>query len=154
MIAAIFLVLAISVGFVLFIACANVANMVMARSASRTREIAVRLALGSRRSGILRSFAAEAFLLSLGGALAGSLSREACSIFWSLSPRARSGSCAQLRSTHRVLLFALSIAAVTPLFFALLPALSASRPDLAGSLKEGARSGTEPLARSVPAVFS
>jgi putative ABC transport system permease protein len=138
----IFVVLFISVGFILLIACANVANMIMARSASRAREIAVRLALGSRRSGILRFFAAESFLLSLGAALAGlALARGLLDLLVLLT----AGKVWVLRSAsldHRVLLFTLTIAAITPLFFALIPALSASRPDLAGSLKEGARAGT------------
>ncbi len=138
----IFIVLIISVGFILFIACANVANMVMARSATRSREIAVRLALGSRRSGVLRSFATEALLLSFGSAVAGlALARALLDLLVLLT----AGEVWILRAAsldHRVLLFTLSIAAVTPLFFALLPALSASRPDLAGSLKEGARAGT------------
>ncbi len=126
----------------LFIACANVANMIMARSASRAREIAVRLALGSRRSGILRSFAAEAFLLSLGGALAGlALARGLLDLLVLIT----AGEIWILRAASldsRVLLFTLSIASVTPLFFALLPALGASRPDLTTNLKEGSRAGT------------
>ena len=139
---ALFVVLSISVAFVLFIACANVANMLMARTAARSREIAVRLALGARRSAILRHFGTEALLLSLGSALLGLLLARG---LLDLLVLITSGQMWILRAAsidHRVLLFTLLIAAVTPLFFAILPSLSASRPDLTGSLKEGARAGT------------
>jgi putative ABC transport system permease protein len=145
---ALFVVLSISVAFVLFIACANVANMLMARTAARSREIAVRLALGARRSAILRHFLTEALLLSLGSALVGLLLARG---LLDLLVLITSGQMWILRAAsidHRVLAFTLSIAAVTPLFFALLPALSASRPDLTGSLKEGARAGTGRRKRS------
>jgi predicted permease len=146
---ALVLVLFISVAFVLFIACANVANMIMARTAARSREIAVRLALGARRSAILRHFGTEALLLSLGSALVGLvLARGLLDLLVAIT----SGEQWIYRSASidpRVLVFTLAVAAVTPLLFAFLPALSASKPSLTASLKEGARAGTgRPALRS------
>jgi predicted permease len=135
-------VLFISVAFVLFIACANVANMLLARTAGRSREIAVRLALGSRRSGILRHFVVEALLLSLGSALVGLLLARGLLDFLVFVTHGELWIYRAASIDRRVLVFTVAVAAVTPLLFALLPALSASRPDLAGSLKEGSRSGT------------
>jgi putative ABC transport system permease protein len=135
-------VLGISVAFVLFIACANVANMLMARTASRTREIAVRLALGARRSAILLQFLTEALLLSLGSALVGLLFARGLLDLLVLITAGQQWIYRAASIDQRVLVFTLAIAAVTPLFFALLPSLSASRPDLTGSLKEGSRAGT------------
>ncbi len=135
-------VLSISVGFVLFIACANVANMLMARTAARSREIAVRLALGARRSAILRHFLTEALLLSLGSTLVGLVLARALLDLLVLITSGEQWIYRAASIDHRVLVFTLAIAAVTPLFFAFLPSLSASRPDLTGSLKEGARAGT------------
>ncbi len=135
-------VLVISVGFVLFIACANVANMLMARTAARSREIAVRLALGARRSAILRHFLTEALLLSLGSALVGLLLARGLLDLLVLITSGEQWIYRAASIDHRVLAFTLAITAATPLFFALLPSLSASRPDLTGSLREGARAGT------------
>jgi putative ABC transport system permease protein len=140
------LVLFISVGFVLFIACANVANMLMARTAARSREIAVRLALGARRGGIVRGFLTEAMLLSLGGALVGLLLSRGLLDLLVLITSGQQWIYRAASIDHRALLFTLAIAAITPLFFAFLPSLSASRPDLTASLKEGARAGTGRLA--------
>lgn len=139
---ALVVVLFVSVALVLFIACANVANMLMARTAARSREIAVRLALGSRRTGILRHFVTEALLLSLGGALVGLVLARGLLDLLVLITSGEQWIYRTASIDHRVLVFTLLVAAVTPLFFALLPALSASRPDLTGSLKEGSRAGT------------
>jgi predicted permease len=135
-------VLSITVGFVLFIACANVANMLMARTASRSREIAVRLALGARRSAILRHFLIEALLLSLGSAMFGLVLARGLLDLLVLITSGEQWIYRAASIDHRVLAFTLTIAAITPVFFAFLPSLSASRPDLIGSLKEGARAGT------------
>jgi predicted permease len=135
-------VLFISVGFVLFIACANVANMLMARAAARSREIAVRLALGARRSAILGHFLIEASLLSLGSAIFGLLLARGLLDLLVVITAGEQWIYRAASIDHRVLVFTLAIAAITPLFFAFLPSLSASRPDLTGCLKEGARAGT------------
>ena len=141
-------VLFISVGFVLFIACANVANMLMARTAARSREIAVRLALGARRSAILRQFLTEALLLSLGSAVLGLFLARGLLDLLVLITSGEQWIYRAASIDHRVLAFTLAIAVVTPLFFAFLPSLSASRPDLTASLKEGARAGTGRRKRS------
>ncbi|MGH9337026.1 MAG: ABC transporter permease, partial [Vicinamibacteria bacterium] len=135
-------VLFISVGLVLFIACANVANMIMARSASRAREIAVRLALGARRIAIVRQFLTEAMLLSLGGGLVGLLLARALLTVLVAITSGQNWIYRAAAIDYRVLLFTLVISMSAPLLFALLPSLKASRPDLTGGLKEGPRAGT------------
>ncbi|MGH9856533.1 MAG: ABC transporter permease, partial [Acidobacteriota bacterium] len=133
------LVLAGAVGFVLLIACANLANLLVANAASRTREFAVRSALGASRGRLLRQMLTESLLLSMTGGLFGALFA-----FWSL-PAMRALSPAQLPRIQeitmdaQVLSFTLLISMITGVLFGLAPAFGFSRPDLQVSLKEGTR---------------
>jgi putative ABC transport system permease protein len=132
--------LIVSVAFVLWIACVNVANMLMARSTARTREVALRLALGSGRFRLVRQFLTEGFLLSIAACGLGLLlSRGLLELFFVTSDQNWIYSKAVVDS--RVLLFTLGISFLTPFLFALLPSLRASRPNLIESLKEGGRAG-------------
>jgi len=133
------MVLLAAVGFVLLIACVNLANLLMARSAGRQKEIAIRSALGANRTRLLRQFITESLLLSLiGGGIGLVLAYFSLRLIPSTTdilPRVD-----QVRMDHWVLLFTLCVAVVTGILFGLMPALQSSR--LGGvneNLKEGGR---------------
>ncbi|HLY43356.1 MAG TPA: ABC transporter permease [Terracidiphilus sp.] len=131
-------VLMVVVGLVLLVACANVANLLLARAIGRQKEIAIRLAMGAGRRQLIRQLLFESFILALTGAGVG---------FVLAAGAARAISNFQLplpfpvvfdfNVDMRVALFTLGLSIVTALLFGLVPAMRASRPDLVGALKDG-----------------
>jgi predicted permease len=140
-------VLAGAVGFVLLIACANVANLLLVRATGRKREIAVRAALGGSRGRIISQVLTESMVLSaIGGALGLALGVVAIRAMLSLNTAGlpRVGEDGLLVGVDwRVLAFTTGLSLLTGLVFGLIPALQSSRTDLTATLKEtGGRSGT------------
>jgi putative ABC transport system permease protein len=153
-------VLAGAVSFVLLIACANVANLLLVRATARKREIAVRAAIGAGRGRIVRQLLTESVLLSLAGGALGTLLgiagiRGLLSVNTAGLPRVgMDGSVVSV--DWRVLAFAIAVSAGAGILFGLFPALQSSRADLSANLKESSgRSGSgfrQNKARSVLVV--
>ena len=131
-----------AVGLVLLIACANVANLLLARSAARTREFAVRLALGASRLQIVRQLAAESLTLSAaGGAIGLAIANWGVRAILAAAP----GSVPRIeniRVNTPVLLFAFGLSMIVGIVFGLAPALSSSRTDVQSGLRDGGRTVT------------
>jgi predicted permease len=131
-------VLMIVVGLVLLVACANVANLLLARATGRQKEIAIRLAIGAGRRQLVRQLLIESFLLALAGAAAGFLlAAVAARAISSFKLPLPFPIAFDFNVNWRVALFTLGLSVITALVFGLVPALRASRPDLVGSLKDG-----------------
>jgi putative ABC transport system permease protein len=129
-----------AVGFVLLIACANVANLLLARSAARQKEIAIRAAMGASRTRVLRQMLTESILLSAIGGIAGLvLSIWLTDVLMSMLPEG-APRLEQIGIDYRVLTFALGVSALTGVLFGIVPALQASKLDVTSALKEGGRS--------------
>ena len=129
-----------AVGMVLLIGCANLANLTLARATSRDREVAIRASLGAGRWRLIRQFLTETVLLSLaGGALGVALGFAMKAGLLLAVPPFSLPREADVSMDSRVLLFALILSVFTGILFGLAPALQATRPDLAGSMKEGGR---------------
>ncbi|WP_321475140.1 ABC transporter permease [uncultured Paludibaculum sp.] len=136
------LVLQAAVGFVLLIACANMANLLLARAISREREIGIRLALGAQRSRIVRLMLTESLLLSvLGGLLGLLLAYWSLDLISALAPKDTHG-FHELRLDPWVLLFTLGISVATGVLFGLAPAWHAARRDLTEPMGRGGRTAS------------
>jgi predicted permease len=135
-------------GVVLLIACANIANLLLARSAARTGEMAVRLSIGASRAQLVRQLLIESCLLAVLGGLAGLIVAKATlSLILSMLPSDAS-STLSFTIEPSVALFAGGLSILTGILFGLFPALQTTRPDLASTLKgiSGQPSGTRAAA--------
>jgi len=129
-----------AVGFLLLIACANVANLQLARATSRAREIALRMAVGAGRGRVLRQLLTENTLLSLAGGLMGiALAKGITLGVVALMPGFYKPNEARITLNEYVMVFTAAVAVLTGILFGLAPALQCSRLDLVETLKEAAK---------------
>jgi putative ABC transport system permease protein len=136
------LVLLATAGLVLLIACANVANLALARIMRREQELAVRAALGANRARLVRQLLTESTLLSLGGGALGLLLASGCLELLVRFVGRFTTRAAEVRISLEVLLFTLGVSILTGLIFGSIPAFS-QRMNLVNALKEGSASATE-----------
>jgi predicted permease len=131
------LMMMVAVGFVLLIACTNVANLLLARATVRRREISIRVALGAGRSRLIQQFLTEGLVLSaIGGAMGIALAWWLMNVLGKIAfpslPRSQ-----EIRIDARVLLFTVGVSILTSVVFGLIPSLQAGKTDVQETLKEG-----------------
>src|SRR5579864_6863795 len=137
------------VGLILLIACANLANLMLAKGARREREMSIRTAVGASRVRLIRQLLTESLVLSLSGGAAGLvLAFAGRRLLWAFRPPFIENNDLDLALDSHVLLFTLGLALLTGIIFGLAPAIKASRADVAEALKAGGRGGSGTWTRS------
>lgn len=132
-----------AVGLILLIACGDVASLLLARSAARNREIAVRLSLGATRWRLTRQLLTESVLLSMAGGAAGmALAWTLIRLVPAVVPASVIPAGAPIRLNELVVVYTIAVAMCTGILFGLAPALAATRPDVQDSLKDASRGTT------------
>ena len=144
-----FLFLSLAVGVVLLIACANVANLLLARGIERQKELTIRAAMGAQRSRLIRQLLTESILLSsLGGLLGVALAFWGIKALEVFAPNSNLSELRHVSLNGRVLAFSLGLSAMTGFLFSLFPALTLSSLSLTDALQEGGRGASESLRRN------
>ena len=138
------LILLVVVGFVLLIACANIANLLLARTTARQKDIAIHLALGSSQFRLIRLLLVESLMLSLAGGVAGLvLAYWGINVLDAILPENKVPHLERFGLDLKVLGFTLVISVIVGVIVGLIPGLRAHRFNLSDTLKEGGRSGSE-----------